>query len=89
MVVGSDDTLYIGRNKGSGARIVRIHKWSGKFISDFATTFERVEDLTCDPTTHASSGVEAILAKDAFNELYEAFEVELGTCGPFDTVDEG
>ena len=89
VVVGSDDTLYIGRNKGSGARIVRIHKWSGKFISDFATTFERVEDLTCDPTTHASSGVEAILAKDAFNELYEAFEVELGTCGPLDTVDEG
>ena len=47
------------------------------FMSDIATTFERVEDLTCDPVTHASwRGVEAILAKDAFNELYEAFEVE-------------
>ena len=89
VVVGSDDTLYIGRNKGSGARIVRIHKVSGKFISDFATTFERVEDLTCDSTTHASLGVEAILAKDAFNALYEAFEVELGTCGPLDSEYEG
>ena len=89
VVVGADDTLYIGRNKGSGARIVRIHKRSGEFISDFATTFERVEDLTCDPVTHASSGMEAILAKDAFNALYEAFEVNPGTCGPFDIEDEG
>ena len=89
VVIGSEDTLYIGRNEGSGARVVRIHKKSGKFISDFATTFERVEDLTCDATTHASLGVEAILAKDAFNELYEAFKVERGTCGPLDGEDEG
>ena len=89
VVVGSEDTLYIGRNKGSAARIVRIHKWSGEFISDFATTFERVEDLTCDATTHASSGIEAIVAKDAFNELYEAFEVERGTCGSSDGEGEG
>ena len=89
VVVGSQDTLYIGRNKGDMARIVRVHKTSGKFISDFATTFERVEDLTCDPTTHASFGVEAILAKDAFNALYEAFEVEPGTCGPHDREDGG
>ena len=88
VVVGSEDTLYVGRNKGSGARIVRIQKSSGKFISDFATTFERVEDLTCDATTHAWRGVEAILAKDAFNELYEAFEVEAGTCGPIAGADE-
>ena len=87
VVVGSADTLYVGRNKGSGARIVRIHKKSGEFISDFATTFERVEDLTCDSKSHAWRGVEAILAKDAFNELYEAFEVEAGTCGPPDGTD--
>ncbi len=89
VVVGSDDTLFIGRNKGSGARIVRIHKWSGEFISDFATTFERVEDLACDPVTHATRGVDAILAKDAFNELYEAFEVESGTCAQAQPEDEG
>ena len=88
VVVGSEDTLYIGRNKGSGARIVRIHKKSGKFVSDFATTFERVEDLACDATSHVWKGVEAILAKDAFNGLYEAFEVEAGTCAPLDGVDE-
>lgn len=89
VVVGSDDTLYIGRNKGSGARIVRIHKRTGAFISDFATTFDRVEDLTCDPVTHSERGVDAILAKDAFNELYEAFEVESGTCGQVNVEDEG
>jgi hypothetical protein len=37
-----------------------------------------VEDLVCDPVTYAP--LEAILAKDAFNGLYEAFEVETGTC---------
>ena len=89
VVVGSNDTLYIGRNRGSGARIVRIHKRTGKFISDFATTFDRVEDLTCDPVTHSNRGVDAILAKDAFNELYEAFEVESGTCQSMNLEDEG
>ena len=89
IVVGSQDTLYIGHNSGDSATIARVHKTSGNFISDFATTFERVEDLTCDATTHAKRGVEAILAKDAFNALYEAFEVETGTCGPHDRADDG
>ncbi len=76
VVVGAGNTLYIGRN--GAAEIRRINKTNGDFISQFATTAGRVEDLTCDPVTYAPK--EAILAKDAFNSLYEAFEVEAGTC---------
>ena len=80
IVVGAGDTLYIGRNGGEVARIDLVDKNTGEFISSFATTFERVEDLTCDPSTHAAVGKDTILAKDAFNALYEAFEAEPGTC---------
>lgn len=76
VAVGSGNTLYIGRN--GFAEIRRIDKTTGDFISTFATTAGRVEDLTCDPVTYAPK--EAILAKDAYNGLYEAFEVEEGTC---------
>jgi uncharacterized repeat protein (TIGR01451 family) len=76
VTVGSGDTLYIGRD--GDAEIRRIDKTTGDFISQFATTAGRVEDLTCDPVTYAPK--EAILAKDAFSSLYEAFEVEAGTC---------
>ncbi len=76
VVVGSDNTLYIGRD--GFAEIRRVDKTTGDFISQFATTAGRVEDLTCDPITYAPK--EAILAKDAYNRLYEAFEVEPGTC---------
>ncbi|MHA2105238.1 MAG: hypothetical protein ACW981_17535 [Candidatus Hodarchaeales archaeon] len=76
VAVGTDDTLYIGRD--GDAEIRRVHKITGVFISQFATTAGRVEDLTCDPLTYAPK--EAILAKDAFQHLYEAFEVEEGTC---------
>ena len=76
VVVGSGNTLYIGRN--GFAEIRRVDKTTGDFVSNFATTAGRVEDLTCDPVTYAPK--EAILAKDAHNGLYEAFEVEEGTC---------
>lgn len=76
VVVGTNNTLYIGRD--GAAEIRRIDKTTGNFISQFATTSGRVEDLTCDPVTYAPK--EAILAKDAYNSLYEAFEVEPGTC---------
>jgi hypothetical protein len=76
VVVGSSNTLYIGRNGFNEIR--RIDKTTGDFISNFATTAGRVEDLTCDPITYYPK--EAILAKDAYNGLYEAFEVEEGTC---------
>lgn len=76
VVVGSGNTLYIGRDGASEIR--RVDKVTGNFVSNFATTADRVEDLTCDPVTYAPK--EAILAKDAFNGLYEAFEVEEGTC---------
>jgi Ca2+-binding RTX toxin-like protein len=76
VAVGSGDTLYIGRD--GDAEIRRIDKATGGFISDFATTTGRVEDLTCDPLTYAPK--EAILAKHAYDGLYEAFEVEAGTC---------
>jgi len=78
-------TLYIGRNGQSEIR--RINKSTGAFISTFATTHGRVEDLVCDPVTYAP--LEAILAKDAYGgpildptnlPFYEAFEVEVGTC---------
>ncbi len=76
VVVGSANTLYIGRN--GAAEIRRVNRDTGAFISQFATTSGRVEDLTCDPVTYAP--LEAVLAKDAFSGLYEAFEVEEGTC---------
>lgn len=76
VVVGLNNTLYVGRN--GFAEIRRVDEPSGNFVSQFATTSGRVEDLTCDQTTYAP--LEAILAKDAFNGLYEAFEVEPGTC---------
>jgi Ca2+-binding RTX toxin-like protein len=76
VVVGSGNTLYIGRD--GAAEIRRVDKTTGAFISQFATTAGRVEDLTCDPVTYQPK--EAILAKDAFSGLYEAFEVEPGTC---------
>lgn len=76
VVVGAGNTLYIGRD--GAAEIRRIDKTTGDFISQFATTAGRVEDLTCDPITYAPN--EAILAKDAYTALYEAFEVEPGTC---------
>ncbi|MCA9240378.1 MAG: hypothetical protein KDA37_09270, partial [Planctomycetales bacterium] len=74
--VGTNNTLYIGRD--GAAEIRRIDKTTGDFISQFATTSGRVEDLVCDPVHYAP--YEAILAKDAYNGLYEAFLVESGTC---------
>jgi hypothetical protein len=68
--------LYVGRD-GTG-EIRRVNKSNGNFVSGFATTNFRVEDLTCDATTYAPK--EAILAKDAYGSAYEAFEVEPGTC---------
>ena len=76
VVVGSGNTLYIGRD--GAAEIRWIDKTTGNFISQFATTSGRVEDLTCDPVTYWPK--EAVLSKDAYNGLYEAFEVEPGTC---------
>jgi hypothetical protein len=76
VVVGTGNTLYIGRS--STEEIRRINKTTGDFISGFASTTGRVEDLTCDPVTYAP--LEAILSKDAYAQLYEVFEVEAGTC---------
>ncbi len=76
VVVGSANSLYVGRN--GFAEIRRVDKTTGNFISNFATTAGRVEDLTCDPLSCAPN--EMILAKDAFNGNYEGFEVEAGTC---------
>jgi hypothetical protein len=76
VAIGSAGTLYIGRN--GNAEIRHVNNPSGTFISQFATTSGRTEDLTCDPITYAP--LEAILSKDAFNGIYEAFEVEAGTC---------
>jgi hypothetical protein len=76
VAIGANNTLYIGRN--GNAEIRHVNDPSGTFISQFATTSGRTEDLTCDPITYAP--LEAILSKDAFNSLYEAFEVEPGTC---------
>ncbi len=74
VVVGSGDTLYIGRD---GAKEVRlINKTNGDFI-DKLHTERRAEDLACDPVTYAP--LEAILVKD-FGSFYQAFEVESGTC---------
>ena len=76
VAIGAGGTLYIGRN--GQAEIRQVNNPSGTFIIQFATTSGRTEDLTCDPITYAP--LEAILSKDAFNGLYEAFEVEPGTC---------
>ena len=78
VVVGSGNSLYVGRPAGNEIR--RVDKTTGEFITQFAALSPSawVEDLTCDPVTYAPK--EAILAKYAFNSLYEAFEVETGTC---------
>ncbi len=76
VAVGAPGTLYIARN--GFAEIRQVVNPSGVFIQQFATTSGRVEALSCDPNTYAP--LEAILATDAFNGLYEAFEVEPGTC---------
>jgi hypothetical protein len=76
VAIGGGNTLYIGRNGAAEIRLV--DKATGAFISNFSTTAGRVEGLTCDPKTYAP--LEAVLAKDAYNALYEAFEVEEGTC---------
>jgi hypothetical protein len=80
VAVGTDlpdgtGTLYIARNGYAEIRL--IDKVSGEFISTFATTAGRVEDLTCDPVTY---GAAAILSKDASEGFYEAFQVESGSC---------
>jgi hypothetical protein len=76
VAIGAGNTLYIGRN--GAAEIRHINKTTGAFISQFTTTAGRVEDLVCDPVTY--SPLEAILAKDSNQGIYEAFEVEPGTC---------
>jgi hypothetical protein len=58
VAIGSNNTLYIGRN--GYAEIRHVDNPSGTFISQFATTAGRVEALTCDPVTYAPK--EAILA---------------------------
>lgn len=76
VAIGAGNTLYIGRNGFNEIR--RVNKSSGAFVSTFATTAGRVEDLVCDPVNYAPH--EAILAKDSNNHWYEAFLVETGTC---------
>lgn len=76
VAIGAPGTLYIARD--GAAEIRQVFNPSGVFIQQFATTSGRVEALTCDPNTYAP--LEAILAKDAFAGIYEAFEVEPGTC---------
>lgn len=76
VAIGSGNTLYIGRDGDAEIRLV--DKTTGAFIAQFATTSGRVEDLSCDAVTYAPK--EAILSKDAYSGLYEAFEVEPGTC---------
>ncbi len=76
VTIGSDNTLYIGRNGAQEIR--RINKDTGAFISNFAQTVGRAEDLSCDPVTY--NPIEAIISKDASGGFYEAFEAEEGTC---------
>ena len=78
VAIGSGGSLYVGRPSGNEIR--HVDKVTGGFIAQFAALSASawVEDLTCDPVTYAPK--EAILAKYAFNSLYEAFEVAEGTC---------
>ena len=78
VVIGAGNTLYVGRPLFNEIR--RVDKTTGDFLAQFVALSPSawVEDLTCDPVTYAPN--EAILAKYAFNSLYEAFEVEAGTC---------
>jgi hypothetical protein len=76
VAIGANNTLYIARNGEQEIR--QIDKTTGAYILGFPTFSDRVEALTCDPVTYAP--LEAVLGKDAFGELYEAFEVEPDTC---------
>ena len=79
VVVGAGNTLYVARNGAQEIR--RIDKSDGSFISNFAQTAGRAEDLTCDTETYAP--LTAILAKEFDIDVFQAFEVEPGTCiGP-------
>jgi hypothetical protein len=83
VAIGSANTLYIGRN-GLG-EIRRVNKADGTFVATHATANFRIEDLVCagnlyrDPPL-IGTPIEVILAKGAFTQDYEAFEVEAGTC---------
>jgi hypothetical protein len=47
----------------------------------FAHYPARIEDLECDDVTFAVSGKAAIWAKDAYDNVLNAFELDKGTCG--------
>jgi len=88
LAVGKGDRLYLGRDGLS--KITAVTK-AGVFISEFATTYGRVEGLACDLVTFAPK--EVLWAKDCYNNFVEAFEVETGTCecaggGPIPTLTE-
>ncbi len=76
IAIGKGDRLYLGRDGLS--KITAVTKSTGAFISEFATTYGRVEDLECDLTTFAPK--EVLWSKDAYLDFVEAFEVEDGTC---------
>jgi len=76
IAIGKGDRLYLGRDGLS--KITAVTKSTGAFISEFATTYGRVEGLTCDLVTFAPK--EVLWSKDAYGDFVEAFEVESGTC---------
>ena len=51
VAIGSANTLYIGRNGDQEIR--RVDKTPGAFVSTFAQTVGRAEDLVCDSVTYA------------------------------------
>lgn len=75
IAVGKGDRLYLGRN--GMKEIVAVTK-TGNYITHFATTSGRVQGLACDMVTFAP--LEVIWAKDSYDDIVEAFEVESGTC---------
>lgn len=76
VTVGTNNTLFIARNGQDEVR--RVDKTTGAFISNFADTDSRAEDLSCDTVTYAP--LTTIITREFEIGGYQAYEVEAGTC---------
>jgi hypothetical protein len=61
--------------------IHQLNKTDGAVLTSFSSGGSRTEDLECDPLSFASSGVDVMWSKDAYDNQLFAFEIPQGTCG--------
>jgi hypothetical protein len=61
--------------------IHQLDKSTGAETTSFPTGGTRTEDLECDPISFASSNIDVMWSKDAFENRLFAFEIPHDTCG--------